>query len=193
MTGICQKITIAASSAALSLLTIAAGSAQAITFELDWTGQEGYSAQGSFSYDETQGYNIVTQAQLDSFTVAFFDPFGNQLANYIDNHLSYEFFNFNFDTTTKTVQQTGGANTSTGVDLGLFPGGFRLFSASHGDPHLHLSIIDEDGTSGGLDVLFDENGLVANKVPEPATVSALTIFGLAALLMKKKRTFSIKK
>ncbi|MEQ8995362.1 MAG: hypothetical protein RID53_02525 [Coleofasciculus sp. B1-GNL1-01] len=39
------------------MLTIAAVSAQAITFELDWTGQEGYSAQGSFSYDETQEYN----------------------------------------------------------------------------------------------------------------------------------------
>lgn len=52
-----QKLTIAAMGAALSLGVLRANPAQAVTFNLDWTGQTlGYKASGSFSYDETKNY-----------------------------------------------------------------------------------------------------------------------------------------
>ncbi len=84
-----------------SLGLVSAGSAEAITFNLRWTGQTlGYQVKGSFSYDENAvaGDGIVRKDDLTSFDVAFIDPDGNVFEEFFDNHLTPS-FNFNFDTT----------------------------------------------------------------------------------------------
>ncbi|NEO60301.1 MAG: PEP-CTERM sorting domain-containing protein, partial [Moorea sp. SIO4G2] len=83
--------------------------AEAITFGFDWTGQiAGFSVTGLFSYDETQSYTdgIVRTSDLDSLIVSFFDPQGNFLRTYTDNHFDAG-VNFNFDTQTKQILQSG--------------------------------------------------------------------------------------
>ena len=61
--------------------------AQAVTFRLDWTGQtEGYTADGTFSYDETQitSDGIVRENHLETFEIAFFTPEGNLVEEFVD-------------------------------------------------------------------------------------------------------------
>ena len=163
---------------ALSSLFFSANSAQAITFKLSWTGQIlGYQAEGSFSYDETQDYEngIVRKDDLESFDIAFLDPEGNLIKEFIDNHLTYPDFNFNFDTTTGTILQDGYFDEQNGIDIGEnvlideteeLAEGLNFWSAAPTGadgvaiPHLHLTDWGNDfpdleiGFRRHLDVAF---------------------------------------
>lgn len=162
---------------ALGSLIFLADSAQAITFNLSWTGQIlGYQAEGSFSYDETQDYDngIVRKDDLESFDIAFSDPEGNLIKEFIDNHLTYPDFNFNFDTETGTILQDGFFNEPNGIDIGEYvfdeasesADGLNFWSAAPiGDdgvaiPHVHLTDFGNDfpdleiGFGSHLDVAF---------------------------------------
>ena len=115
-----QKLTIAAMGAALSLGVLRANPAQAVMFNLDWTGQTlGYKASGSFSYDETKNYvdGIVRKDNLESFNIAFFDPKGNLLEKFTDDQRTPD-FNFNFDTKTGQILQDGLWNAPDGISIG---------------------------------------------------------------------------
>jgi hypothetical protein len=76
-----------ATSAALSV-AIAASPAQAIDFNFNWLGDAGYSAIGSFSYDETTAPTIISEAgggatnTLQSLSISFLDPSNNVLGTY---------------------------------------------------------------------------------------------------------------
>lgn len=81
---------------------IAVKPVQAVTFDFKWKGDAGYSAQGSFSYDETQNTSIVTDKNLDLLKISFFDTSHNLLKTYINIEngndkgiTSYLEFNFN--------------------------------------------------------------------------------------------------
>lgn len=127
--------------------------AKAVTFQLDWTGQTlGYTVEGSFSYDETAvpADGIVRTADLDDFDIAFFTPEGALMESFIDNHLTTDGFNFNFDTTTGEILQTGRWDTPTGVNIGGVRGEdlnffsvpnpkANLFSDDVPSPHVHLT------------------------------------------------------
>ena len=81
-----------------------------VTYEFDWTGQiAGFSVEGEFSYDLSQSYEdgIVREEDLESFDISFFDPDGNLLRTYEDNHLTFPEFNFAFDTNTEEILQDG--------------------------------------------------------------------------------------
>ena len=98
-----------------------AQSASAITFRTEWTGQIlGYSAAGNFSYDEGQTYadGIVRRDDLTDFDISFFDPAGNLLRTYEDNHLTFDEFNFAFDTNTKQVLTDGLFDGPEGINVG---------------------------------------------------------------------------
>ena len=98
-----------------------AQSASAITFRTEWTGQIlGYSAEGDFSYDESQTYvdGIVRRDDLTDFDISFYDPTGSLIKTFEDNHLTYDRFNFNFDTRTHEILQDGFANEPNGIDIG---------------------------------------------------------------------------
>ena len=137
----------------LSLSLVTPSSAEAITFNLDWTGQTlGYQLQGSFSYDETQvnGDGIVRKDDLTSFDLAFIDPNGNILQEFFDNHLTSSDFNFNFDTNNNKILQTGFSNQPDGISIGgVRKQGLNFFSSpdpvaelfpdNAPSPHVHLT------------------------------------------------------
>ncbi len=171
-----QSITVSVFGVVTSLVFWAESPAQAATFQLSWTGQIlGYRAEGSFSYDETKDYDngIVRKDDLESFDIAFFDPEGNLIKEFIDNHLTYPNFNFNFDTTTGTILQDGFFDEPNGIDLGEFAltdedeaEGLNFWSAAPigsdgvAIPHVHLTDRGNDfpdleiGFGSHLDVAF---------------------------------------
>lgn len=138
----------------LSLGLVTATSAQAITLNLHWTGQTlGYQLKGSFSYDETQVNNdgIVRKDDLTSFDIAFIDPDGNVFQQFLNNHLTFSDFNFNFDTNTNQILQTGFWDQPDGISIGGMRGqGVNFFSVPDSmvdlfpddddpSPHVHLT------------------------------------------------------
>ena len=136
-----------------SLGLVTANSAEAITFNLSWTGQTlGYQLKGSFSYDENQVNDdgIVSKEDLTSFDIAFIDPDGNIFKEFLDNHLTSSDFNFNFDTNTKQIRQTGASSQPDGISIGGEKGtGVNFFSSPNPmanlfpdeepSPHVHLT------------------------------------------------------
>ncbi|WP_107667016.1 PEP-CTERM sorting domain-containing protein [Cyanothece sp. BG0011] len=171
-----QSIKVSVFGVVTSLVFWAENPAQAVTFQLSWTGQIlGYRAEGSFSYDETKDYDngIVRKDDLESFDIAFFDPEGNLIKEFIDNHLTYANFNFNFDTTTRTILQDGSFDEPNGIDIGEYvlidenePEGLNFWSAAPigsdgvAIPHVHLTDRGNDfpdleiGFGSHLDVAF---------------------------------------
>lgn len=164
--------------AALSLLTI--NPVQAATFRLSWTGQIlGYSAEGRFRYDDTQTYEngIVRGDALEAFDIAFYDPQGNLIQAFEDNHLTYSGFNFNFDTQTREILQDGFFDEPNGIDIGEYTvlfndagepigaTGLNFWSAAPAPdgepiPHVHLTDFGDEfpdlpiGFGSHLDVAF---------------------------------------
>ncbi|GEM_PF-2020581 len=67
----------------LSLGILAAQPALADTFQFTWKGNAGYSAKGSFSYDNATSNTIITNANLESLKVTFFDPNHKLLKAYV--------------------------------------------------------------------------------------------------------------
>ena len=95
-------------------------SAEAITFSFKWSGQvAGFQVSGLFGYDETQSYSdgIVRTDDLDFLDISFFAPDGTLLRTYTDNHLDPG-DNFNFDTSSQELLQTGSYNEPDGLNLG---------------------------------------------------------------------------
>lgn len=170
--------------------------AQAVTFQLDWTGQTlGYTVDGSFSYDETAvpADGIVRTADLDGFDIAFFTPEGALMEAFADNHLTTDGFNFNFDTTTGEILQTGRWDTSTGINIGGVRGkDLNLFSVPNPkgnlflddvpSPHVHLTDWGEEypelplgftrGARPHLDIAFF-NRTRAEVLADPSAGDAL--------------------
>ena len=90
-------------------------------FNFEWTGQiAGFSVEGQFSYDENQSYTegIVREEDLLSFDISFFDPDGNLLRTYEDNHLTFPQFNFAYDTDTGEILQDGYFLAPDGLNVG---------------------------------------------------------------------------
>ncbi|MEL6263911.1 MAG: PEP-CTERM sorting domain-containing protein [Cyanobacteria bacterium J06627_28] len=100
-----------------------AQAASAVTFRTEWTGQIlGYSAEGAFSYDESQTYadGIVRRDDLTDFDISFYDPTGDLIKTFEDNHLTYDGFNFNFDTRAQEILQDGFFDEPNGIDIGEY-------------------------------------------------------------------------
>ncbi len=86
MKNIFAKIAATTATSAVLSVAIAAGAnnpAQAIDFIFNWLGDAGYSAVGSFSYDETTAPTIISESGsgatnfLQSLNVSFLDPSNN--------------------------------------------------------------------------------------------------------------------
>ncbi|MEM8828062.1 MAG: hypothetical protein AAGE96_01735 [Cyanobacteria bacterium P01_G01_bin.19] len=91
------------------------------TFDFSWTGQiAGFSVLGQFSYDDdaipTDG--IVREEDLLSFDISFYEPNGNLLRTYLDNHLTFPEFNFAYDTNTGEVLTDGIFTEPDGINVG---------------------------------------------------------------------------
>ncbi len=117
-----SRVALTTAGVLLSLETLNLQPAQAVTFGLDWTGQfGGYAVKGLFSYDEKDipEDGVIRKEHLTSFDVGFYNPDGSLIEEFIDNHLTYPEFNFNFDTKTNTILQDGRYDSPTGIDIGF--------------------------------------------------------------------------
>lgn len=193
MKNIFTKIsTVAATSAALTVAIAAAtnNSALAIEYNFNWTGNAGYSATGSFSYDETTAPTIISESgsgatnYLQSLSVSFLDPSNNLLGTYntVTGGVSQsDFFAFNFDTSTKSLFGSFDIAGGTGV-IGeyFFQGTIGQFLELRQD-------VDQVSTS----IKLDENAgsIQVSKVPEPASMLGLLAFGALGVssTLKKKQ------
>ncbi|BCL36422.1 PEP-CTERM sorting domain-containing protein [Nostoc sp. MS1] len=183
--------------------------ANAAAFNLSWTGNQGYSAQGKFSYDDAFSGNIITKDQLKSFDISFFNPQGVLLREF-----NYSFpnssssFNFNFDRSKKTVLQTGNFDRPNGFDLGsdfntVLQG---LFFYTFGDSSQGIpagTIFLKDDNSPETSPAFCQSqptnpscrldlggSLTATLIPEPGTILGLFAMGFLGKRLKKSQHLS---
>ncbi|MGD1862422.1 MAG: serine hydrolase [Leptolyngbyaceae cyanobacterium] len=154
--------------------TIAPPTPDIITYQFDWTGQiAGFSVEGEFSYDASQFLTdgIVREENLESFDISFFDPDGNLLRTYEDNHLTFPEFNFAFDIDAREILQDGfflapdGLNVGEKTSVGDGFSGLNFWSRpefnSQGEvppPHLH---IDDWADEFGFPIGFSSHEDVA--------------------------------
>ncbi|MCC5603125.1 PEP-CTERM sorting domain-containing protein [Nostoc favosum] len=192
MKNIFSKIAvIAATSAAFTVAVAAANNpAQAIELNFNWQGDAGYSAIGSFSYDETTAPTIISESGsgatnfLESLNVSFLDPSNNPLGTYntVTGGVSQsDFFAFNFDTSTHTLFGPLNVGGGTGV-IGEY-----FFSGTVGDSLRLRQDVDQQGTSITLDQ--NSGSIQVSKVPEPASMLGLLAFaalGVGSSLKKKQ-------
>ncbi|GBF79179.1 PEP-CTERM sorting domain-containing protein [Aphanothece sacrum] len=155
-----SQVVLVAAGVLLSLEGFNIQAAQAITFNLNWTGQYGgYSAKGKFSYDENliPEDGVIRKNNITAFDIGFYNPDGSLIENFVDNHLTYPLFNFNFDTKTKQVLQDGIYYGPRGLDIGFsknvsgfpkgsirtgIPEGIAMWTSGPIEPlgiHIHLS------------------------------------------------------
>ena len=90
-------------------------------FNFEWTGQIAeFSVTGQFSYDENLSYTdgIVREEDLLDFDISFFDPEGNLLKTYEDNHLTFPEFNFAYDINKSEILQDGYFLGADGFNFG---------------------------------------------------------------------------
>ncbi|MCC5623179.1 PEP-CTERM sorting domain-containing protein [Nostoc sp. CHAB 5715] len=182
---------IAATSAAFSVAIAAANNpAQAIELNFNWLGDAGYSATGSFSYDETTAPTIISESGsgatnfLQSLNVSFLDPSKNLLGTYntVAGGVSEsDFFKFNFDTSTQTLFGPFDIAGGTGV-IGEY-----YFQGTVGDSLFLRQDIDQQSAFRTLDQ--NSGSIRVSKVPEPASLLGLLAFaalGVSSSLKKKQ-------
>lgn len=173
-----------------------APSANAAIFNLSWEGNNGYYATGSFSFDDALLGDLVTQDDLTSLVISFFN--GNNLlqtSTGVDSET-----NFNFNSATGQILQSGGFSTATGFDLGsnYFGGetGFDFYTFTiPGDPPAVTIVLDralvplgcEDGYSLTCDLLSTGGTLTASAVPEPMTMAGLALAGIGGAYVRRRR------
>ena len=177
---------------AMALALETANPAQAIEFNFSWKGDAGYSALGTFNYDETTAPLIISESgigptdYLDSLSVSFFDPSNTLLGTYntVTGGVSNSpFFAFNFDTSTKSLF---GNFDVAGV--GIFAGELFL----KGTIGSKLELKQNQGTT---EVLVDQNSgaITTTQVPEPASVLGLLALGALGATLKGKKKLAAQK
>ncbi|MBD2409218.1 hypothetical protein FACHB389_15870 [Nostoc calcicola FACHB-389] len=173
-----QKLCIATTAGVvMSLGLLKAAPVHAVTLNFDWTGDAGYSAKGSFSYDETQGYTTIDTSKLQSIAVSFFDPSKkllNSFAPVTNGSIVYDFLDFNYDTATKSLfgYFDVGQDNAQSTDYYLF-----------GTVGLGLSL--RNPIQGTIDY---NNGLInvtsTTPIPEPFTTGGIVFTAGIAWLVK---------
>jgi len=176
-----QKFCIATTTGVvMNLVLLKAVPVQAITLNFDWTGNAGYSARGSFSYDETQDYITIDNSKLQSIAVSFFDPSKkllNSFAPVTNGSSIYDFLDFNYDTVTKSLFgyfDVGQDNAQSTDYYLLGTVGLNLSLRNHSE-----GIIDQN------------NGLInvtpTTPIPEPLTTGGTVFTGGIAWLVKRRQ------
>lgn len=191
------KVAVVAVTSMATLMNVS--SADAAVFKLDWQGDQGYSATGRFTYDDAFKGSIVTKDQLSGFAISFFNPNGDllQAFKYSFPNPADTTFNFNFDTVTKTVLQTGNFDTANGFDLGIdfnnAVTGLYFYTYLNPDEGLETArIFLKDDLSPDVCDTFPncrlDNGgqLTATAIPEPGMVLGILVFGSLGGFLKKK-------
>ncbi len=104
----------------LLVLTTPAANAVVITYDFQWTGDNGFRVEGTFSYDDAAALPndpIVTKAELLAFEATAYTAAGVALKKY-DLLNQDSFFNFNFNVATGTINQSSDAFDPDGFLIG---------------------------------------------------------------------------
>ncbi|WGV23167.1 PEP-CTERM sorting domain-containing protein [Halotia branconii] len=175
-----QKLCIATAAVAINLSILKSASVHAVTLNFEWTGNAGYSAKGSFNYDETQGYSIVDESKLRSLTIDFFDPSNkllNSFAPITNGSIAYDFLDFSYDTATKSLFGFFDVGKDDGQSTDYY-----LFETVG----LNLSL--RNPIQGTID---QNNGLITvsdtTPVPEPLTIGGTVVAIGIGYVMKRKK------
>ncbi|MEH2359600.1 PEP-CTERM sorting domain-containing protein [Nostoc sp.] len=169
--------------------------AQAADLTFNWNGDAGYSAEGSFSYDETTTPAIISESgpgatkALQSLSISFFNPSQeligtkNEVVNGVSNN---QFLNFNFNTTTGNLFGAFDLGTGTGIgDVFISnveaPG--RTFISPGATYYLYRNITADNAQ------LLDSstNRIKASAVPEPTTVLGTLLVGMLGVALSSNR------
>ena len=177
------------------LMTPFAATADIIEYNMSWTGNDGYSVVGMFSFDDALVGAQVDDSELISLMLTAIEPDGDALKTY-DLTNQDSLFNFHFDLASQSILQSGFTTSGTGFLFGAiaaaddyFFGGGITGCAQTGNPGLVLSI-----QGGCQNQILDFGGsiLTATRkvaVPEPRTLALLGI-GLAAMgWVRRSRKF----
>ncbi len=175
-----QKLCIATAALAINLSLVKSTPVDAVTLNFEWTGNAGYSARGSFNYDETQGYSTVDESKLRSLTIDFFDPNNkllNSFAPIINGSIAYDFLDFSYDTATKSLFGFFDVGKDDGQSTDYY-----LYETVG----LNLSL--RNPIQGTID---QNNGLInvtdTTSVPEPLTIGGTVVaFGIGCVMKRKK-------
>ncbi len=184
----------ATTTSVLATISVAMNPAQAADFNFSWQGDNGYSATGAFSYDETNAPAVISESGagptqfLQSLDISFFDPAqnlletGSEIANGVSND---RFLRFDFDTQSKNISvldaDIGGTSynyfltnlrTPDGEVVGPGVTTFNLFYRPDGTP-----ILD---SSSSVQV-------TSASVPEPTTTLGMLVAGGLGIGLRRKK------
>ncbi|MEH2375590.1 PEP-CTERM sorting domain-containing protein [Nostoc sp.] len=169
--------------------------AQAADLTFNWKGDAGYSAEGSFSYDETTTPAIISESgagstkALQSLSVSFFNlsqeliGTKNEVVNGVSSN---QFLNFNFNTTTGNLFGAFDLGTGTGIgdvfisNVEAPDGTFISPGATY---YLYRNI-----TAANPQLLDSStNRIKASAVPEPTTVLGTLLVGMLGVALSSNR------
>ena len=165
-------------------------SSHATSYDIQWTGSNGYTMSGIFEYSNTLT-GTINGTQIDSLSIQGYKD-GTSVGNWeFSAGQTPPSFNFNFDTSTETFL-TGGRSDTTSGQLWNIPNnnGFGFFSGNSSQglyingalaPASQL-IIGSTVTTVGL----SPSTLTAIPNPEPSTI-LLFGTGMAGLLLYRNR------
>jgi hypothetical protein len=124
-----------------------------VTINFQWSGDGGYTARGSFSYDQKTAPTILREKGagkmriLKDFQVSFYDLKGQEIAKYNnvkDGFSQTNYFQFNFNTKTGQVFgaiDLGGESSGETYLKGIVNDNLALFRVEGGD-----LVMDEDNS-----------------------------------------------
>jgi hypothetical protein len=131
----------------LLMLMSSPGFAAILSYDLSWTGDGGYSASGVFTFDDSViGVdNLITEVDLSTFDISFFDPGASLLRSYSIGELA--FFDFSFRTDTLLIDQ----GPASSVQIGTF-----------GTAGVDFTLLRINGCTGDQMLLYSGTGSCAS-------------------------------
>ncbi len=172
-----------------------AAAAQATTVNVNYTGINGYTATGSFSYNGATAPTVITEANgsgatttIQSFTLSFYDPSKMLLesgSSVINGVSSDRFFRLTYNTATNMITtldgDVGGAYTYFLTNLRT-PTGSSVAAGQ-----TTFNFFNRNTANTALDTAPSIQSTVVPtvaSVPEPSTWSILLAGGLAGLAVR---------
>ncbi|OUL26426.1 hypothetical protein [Nostoc sp. 106C] len=174
-----------ATGVALNISLTAAFPAQAVTLNFSWNGDGGYSATGSFSYDENTAPASFSESGfgatkfLRSLSINFFNPLNNLVAAYdnvVNGNSTAQYFKFNFNTVTQKIFGL--------IDLGGEVAGDTYLS---GTVNTNLSLYQVP--QSGPDFIIDKNSgdIAVTTVPEASPILGVLALSAVGITYRIKR------